>query len=66
MGDLFNVTENHQVDHMNISMLQRVMCVLRITISSESKVLKTDSYGKSFFLVVSNSHRFNECVLCNN
>ena len=49
MGDLFNVTENHQVDHMNIFMLQRVMCMLRITISSEGKVLKTDSYGKSFF-----------------
>ena len=49
-GWFFNVTENHQVDHMNIFMLQRVMCVLRITISSESKVLKTDSYGKSSFL----------------
>ena len=66
MGDLFNVTENHQVYHMNIFMLQRVMCVLRITVSSESKVLKTDSYGIScFFLVVSDSHRFSECVLCN-
>ena len=54
MGDLFNV------DYMNIFMLQRVMCVLRISISSESKVLKT---GKSFF-IVSNSHRFSECVLC--
>ena len=65
MGDLFNVTENHQVHDMNIFMLQRVMCVLRITVSSESKVLKTDSYGISFFLVVSDSHRFSECVLCN-
>ena len=65
VGDLY-MTENHQVNHMNISMLQRVMCVLRITISSESKVLKTDSYGISFFFfVVSNSHRFSECVLCN-
>ena len=51
MGDLFNVTENHQVHHMNIFMLQRVMCVLRITVSSESKVLKTDSYGISFFFL---------------
>ena len=49
VGDLFNVTENHQVHHMNIFMLQRVMCVLRITVSSESKVLKTDSNGISFF-----------------
>ena len=47
MGDLFNVTENHQVHHMNIFKLQRV---LRITVSTESKVLKTDSYGKSSFL----------------
>ena len=49
MGDLFIVTENRQVHHMNLFMLQRVMCVLRITVSSESKVLKTDSYGILFF-----------------
>ena len=44
-----NMTENHQVDHMNISMLQRVMCVLRITISSENKVIKTDIMKIIFF-----------------